>query len=164
MNSIHQFTIKGIEGTDIALSDFAGKKMMIVNVASECGYTPQYQQLQELYEAFNDKLVIIGCPSNDFGNQEPGSAADIQQFCQLRYGVSFPLAEKLKILGPEVHPVYRWLTQKAFNGVADSEVRWNFQKYLLDEQGRLVKTLPSAVSPLDEAIVSWLQSEATFPS
>lgn len=131
---------------------------MIVNVASECGYTPQYQQLQELYEEFIDKLVIVGFPSNDFGGQEPGSNEEIRAFCTQRYGVTFPLSTKVSVKGSGAHPLYRWLTRKAENSVADSEVQWNFQKYLLDENGHLVKHLPSSVSPLDEVVLDWLSS------
>jgi len=128
---------------------------MVVNVASECGFTPQYQQLQELYQEFRDKLVIVGFPSNDFGGQEPGTNEAIRAFCTQRYGVDFPLAAKINIKGSP-HPIYQWLTQKTRNGVADSEVRWNFHKYLLDENGHLIQDLPSSVSPLDEPILDWL--------
>ncbi|MFN7115512.1 MAG: glutathione peroxidase [Saprospiraceae bacterium] len=158
MHSIHQFKVQGIEGNEIDFAQFAGKKIIIVNVASECGYTPQYQQLQELYDEFQDKLVIVGFPSDDFGGQEPGTNEEIQAFCEIRYGVRFPLSAKITIKGTSVHPVYQWLTQKSQNGVADSEVRWNFYKYLLDENGQLVKSFPSGVSPLDEQILDWLQS------
>ncbi len=156
MHSIHQFKVRGIEDEELDFAQYRGKKMMVVNVASECGYTPQYKQLQELYHTFQDKLTIVGFPSNDFGGQEPGTNEAIQAFCNRRYGVTFPLAAKIKIKGPEMHPVYQWLTQKAHNGVADSDVRWNFQKYLLDEVGHLIKQLPSSVSPLDETILDWL--------
>ncbi len=158
MHSIHQFKVRGIKGEDIDFALLAGKKIIVVNVASACGYTPQYQQLQELYEQFQDQMTIVGFPSNDFGGQEPGSDQEIQAFCSLRYGVTFPMTTKIRIKGSEAHPVYQWLTQKERNGVADSEVRWNFQKYLLDESGRLVRSLPSSVSPLDEAILQWLDA------
>lgn len=154
-HSIHQFKVEGIEGSEINFADFEGKKIMVVNVASECGFTPQYQQLQALYQEFRDRLVVVGFPSNDFGGQEPGTNEAIQAFCTQRYGVDFPLAAKIKIKGSP-HPVYQWLTQKSQNGVADSEVRWNFHKYLLDENGHLFKDLPSSVSPLDEPILDWL--------
>lgn len=131
---------------------------MVVNVASECGFTPQYQQLQELYEEFQDKLMIVGFPSDDFGGQEPGTNEEIRAFCTRRYGVDFPLAAKIAIKGSNTHPVYQWLTQKTQNAVADSKVHWNFHKYLLDESGHLVKNFPSLVSPLDDEILSWLQS------
>lgn len=158
MHSIHSFKVEGIEGKEIDFAPFKGKKLIIINVASECGCTPPYQQLQELYECFKDKVVIVGFPSNDFGGQEPGTNEEIQAFCNRRYGVTFPLATKIYIKGSSVHPVYQWLTQQTQNGVADSEVRWNFHKYLLDEHGQLVKSLPSDVSPLDEQILDWLNS------
>ncbi len=158
MHSIHQFKVQGIEGEEIDFAQYKGKKIMVVNVASECGYTPQYQQLQALCKEFQDKLAIIGFPSNDFGGQEPGTNEEIRAFCTRRFGVYFPLTVKIKIKGSDIHPVYQWLTQKSQNGVADSEVRWNFQKYLLDEDGHLIKSLPPSVSPLDEEILDWLES------
>ena len=158
MASIHEFSVEGIGGKEIDFAQFSGKKILIVNVASECGYTPQYQQLEELYEAFADKLAIVGFPSNDFGGQEPGSNEEIHSFCTLNYGVKFPIAAKVAIIQPPVHPIYQWLTNKTYNGVMDSEVAWNFQKYLLDENGVLVNTYPSAVSPLDERILDWVQA------
>jgi glutathione peroxidase len=156
--SIKSFKVKGIDGKELDFASFGNKKLMIVNVASECGFTPQYRQLQELYESFHDKLVIVGFPCNDFGNQEPGNEKDIEKFCQLNFGVSFPLTEKVKILGSETHPVYQWLTQKSQNQHSDSEVSWNFQKYLLDQDGRLQKVLPSSVSPVDPEVVDWVLS------
>ncbi len=153
MASIHQFRVEGIDGREISFEDFKGKKLLVVNVASECGYTFQYQQLQELYTEFNDKLEIIGFPSNDFGNQESGTNAEISTFCTLNYGISFPMAAKVKI---KENPVYQWLTQKALNGETDSEVKWNFQKYLIDEKGRLVTYYPSSTNPIDEKIIDWI--------
>ena len=151
MQTIHQFSVEGIDGETINFADFKGKKILIVNVASECGYTPQYQQLQELFAEFGDRLIIIGFPANNFGGQEPGSNEDIRSFCTKRYGVTFPLSAKIDI---HTHPIYQWLTRQELNGVADSEVRWNFFKYLLDENGQLIQCFPSAVSPLDEEILS----------
>lgn len=156
MLTIHAYKAKSLNGGEIDFAAFRGKKIMIVNVASECGYTPQYQQLQELYENFQDKLVIIGFPCNDFGGQEPGSENEIQAFCTRNYGVSFPLAAKISIRGADCHPVYQWLTRQSLNAVADTEVTWNFQKYLMDESGHLVACHSSAVSPLDEAILRWV--------
>ncbi|MEZ4982564.1 MAG: glutathione peroxidase [Saprospiraceae bacterium] len=156
--SIKSFKVKGIDGKELDFASFGEKKLMIVNVASECGFTPQYRQLQELYESFHDKLVIVGFPCNDFGNQEPADEKDIEKFCQLNFGVSFPLTEKVKILGNETHPVYQWLTQKSQNQHSDSEVSWNFQKYLLDQDGHLQKVLPSSVSPVDPEVVDWVLS------
>lgn len=158
MQSIHAFKARGIGGQEIDFAAFRGRKIMVVNVASECGYTPQYEQLQELYENFKDKLVIVGFPSNDFGSQEPAEDAEIAAFCTSIYGVSFPMASKVTIIGPHPHPVYQWLTQKTLNGVADSEVRWNFQKYLLDESGQLTGHLVSSISPFDEVVLDWINS------
>ena len=155
MKSIHDFSIESIEGKMLDFSDFKGKKLMIVNVASECGYTPQYQQLQELYENFADKLVIVGMPCNDFGGQEPDDEAAIQQFCTLRYGVTFPLTEKVGIL-QNTHPIYHFLTKKSENGFKDTDVRWNFQKYLLNTEGVLERVLSSATSPLDDVVMDWI--------
>lgn len=156
VHSIHQFTVEGLTGSAINFADFAGKKIIVVNVASECGYTPQYQQLQELYTTYSDRLVIIGAPSNDFGGQEPGSASDIAAFCDRNFGVTFPLTTKLAIK-ENAHPLYRWLQEESLNGQLDSEVRWNFHKYLLNEEGRLEVMYPSSVSPLDDRILDWLQ-------
>ncbi len=155
MQSIHSLKTKSIEGHDLNMSDFSGRKMLIVNVASACGYTPQYQQLQELHEHFSDKLAVIGFPCNDFGAQESGSEAEIQAFCTVRFGVTFPLSAKIGIK-ENTHPIYQFLTQKALNGVTDSDVKWNFQKYLLNEKGELMQVFPSSVSPLDEAIINSL--------
>ena len=153
VNTFHSFRVEGIEGGTIDFAALAGKKILVVNVASECGHTPQYGQLQELYEEFEDKIAIVGFPANNFGAQEPGSNHEIQTFCSRNYGVTFPLAAKVDVT---THPVYQWLTKKALNGVQDSEVTWNFQKYALDEQGRLVHVFPPSVSPLDEEILEWL--------
>lgn len=149
MNTIHQFKVKSIEGGEIDFAGFAGKKVLIVNVASECGYTPQYAQLQELHETHGERIVVVGFPCNDFGGQEPGEAAQIREFCSLRYGVTFPLSEKISILGGNPHPIYRWLTEKTQNGLSDSRVSWNFQKYFLDEQGHLLGVFPSSCSVFD---------------
>lgn len=158
MNSIHSYKTTSIEGNELALSDFAGRKMLIVNVASACGYTPQYQQLQELHEQFSDKLAVVGFPCNDFGAQESGSEAEIKEFCTVRFGVTFPLSAKVGIK-QNTHPIYDFLTKKDLNGVEESEVRWNFQKYLLNEKGELMTVFSSSVSPLDEAILNFVTGE-----
>ncbi len=158
MSAIFEFKIKGLDNNHINFAQFKGKKVMIVNVASECGYTPQYQQLQELYETFKDRLVVVGVPCNDFGGQEPGTNEEIREFCTTRYKVSFPLTAKVSIKGKEPSPLYQWLTQKQFNGVEDSKVQWNFEKYLIDEKGQLAGHYPSAVSPFDERIMDWILS------
>ncbi len=154
--SFYDIKINGIDGKPMTLSSFKGKKIMIVNVASECGYTPQYEQLEELYKSHQEKLVVIGCPSNDFGGQEPGSNEEIVSFCKKNYGVTFPLTDKVGIKS-NTHDLYDWLTHKANNGVSDNEVKWNFTKFLIDENGNLVKCLPSGVTPLDDQIVTWLK-------
>ncbi len=154
MDSIHRFSVNGLDGKAIDFSSFKGKKILVVNTASECGYTPQYQQLEELHEQFSDRLTVVGFPCNDFGGQEPGEAGEIAAVCQRNYSVSFPMAEKVAILGPSPAPVYRWLTRKEENGAFDSTVSWNFQKYLLDEDGRLVSMFAPSVSPLDEGLLA----------
>ena len=148
-----------INGDLIKLDRYKGMKVMVVNTASECGFTPQYKQLQELYETYKDKgLVILGFPCNDFGGQEPGTGDEIEAFCQKNYGVTFPLMAKVSIKGDAPHPVYRWLTNKSENGVMDASVKWNFHKFLIDEQGHLVKALGSGIEPFDEEVVGWLKS------
>jgi glutathione peroxidase len=147
--------LKDINGKSLKLSKYKGKKILIVNVASKCGHTPQYDLLQELYEAHSDKLVIIGCPSNDFGGQEPGAENEILNFCKQNYGVTFPLTQKVGIK-EKTHPLYAWLTQKAKNGVSDNEVKWNFTKFLINPDGSLYKCLPSATKPNDPQILEWI--------
>ncbi len=159
MSSIHQFKVKAIDGGTIDFADFKGKKMMIVNVASECGFTNQYAQLQELHEKFSDRLVIVGFPSNDFGGQEPGSEAEILDFCRTQYQVTFPLTEKVKVKGRNKHPVYQWLTEIGKNGVMNSKVGWNFQKYLINEDGQLDAMLSPANPPICELVLAWLKTK-----
>ena len=155
MNSIHKFKVEGIRGEEIDFARYKGKKIIVVNVASQCGYTPQYQQFQELYEEFKNRLVIVGFPCNDFGGQEPGTNDEIMEFCTTNYNVSFPMAAKAGIKR-NTHPIYEWLTNKAMNGVQDSTVQWNFHKFLLDEKGQLVHSLSSGVSPFDDIIMGWV--------
>lgn len=156
--SFHDLSATDINGQPVSLSTFKGKKVLVVNTASECGYTRQYAQLQELYETYKDQgLVVVGFPCNDFGGQEPGTEAEIASFCQKNYGVRFPMMSKVSVKGKDVHPVYQWLTSKEQNGVLDATVKWNFHKFLIDEEGRLVAAHPSGVTPLDEKIVSWVQ-------
>ena len=156
--SIYDIPLKNIDGKAMNLAAYKGKKILIVNVASECGYTPQYAQLQELYDTYKDKVVVIGCPSNDFGGQEPGTAKEIVSFCQKNYGVTFPLTEKLGIKS-NTHPLYQWLTQKSKNKTSDNEVRWNFTKFLINEDGTLFKSLPSSSGPLDDVIINWVNKK-----
>jgi glutathione peroxidase len=154
--SIYDFKLEAIDGSTLSFSDYKGKKILLVNVASACGYTPQYQQMQELYENHGDKVVVIGVPSNDFGFQERGSNAQIQEFCSSRFGVTFPMAAKISVKGKDAHPLYQWLTQKELNGKLDAKVKWNFHKFLIDEEGQVVKDLPSSVGPLDAPVLQWL--------
>jgi glutathione peroxidase len=159
--TLHDFKAKTLDGKDFDFASLKGKKVLIVNVASECGYTPQYKGLQELYEKYDStgKFTIIGFPCNQFGGQEPGSATDIQTFCTKNYGVTFPMMEKVDVKGDKQNSVYGWLTHKALNGVEDSEVTWNFNKYLIDENGKYVKHLSSKVEPMSEEITKWIEGK-----
>jgi glutathione peroxidase len=152
--SIYDFKVAGLLGDTIDFSKFKGKKILIVNTASKCGYTPQYAGLQKLYESRKDKLVIIGFPANNFGAQEPGTNAEIGAFCQRNYGVTFPMAAKISVKGDDMAPIYHWLTEKPSNGFQDSEVEWNFQKYLIDERGRLIAIFPPALRPRSRQLTS----------
>ncbi len=156
-NSIHSFKVKSIEGKTIDFASFKGKKILVVNTASKCGYTPQYEALQKVYNEYKDKLVIIGFPANNFGGQEPGSDGEIQEFCKARFGVTFPLASKVSVKGSDMAPIYKWLTSKEENGVLDAEIKWNFGKFLLDENGKLIQYFPSAVKPDSEEILKWVK-------
>jgi glutathione peroxidase len=158
-SSFYDFKVKTLEGADFDFSTLKGKKVMVVNVASKCGFTPQYKELEEMYRKYEDELVIIGFPANNFGNQEPGTASEIRQFCTDKYGVTFPLMEKISVMGDDMHPLYKWLTSKDKNGVMDSEVKWNFQKYLIDEDGKLVDVLYSKEKPESEKSIKWLSSK-----
>ncbi len=160
--SFHDFTVKDITGKDISLSAFKGKKILVVNVASKCGLTPQYQQLQELYETYGpDKFVILGFPANNFKQQEPGTNEEIQEFCTINYGVTFPLMEKISVKGEDMHPVYKWLTQKSENGKQDAEVTWNFQKFMIDENGNWEGYAEPKTLPDDEKIIGWIEEQKT---
>ncbi|HQW87841.1 MAG TPA: glutathione peroxidase [Flavobacteriales bacterium] len=158
MPEFHMLSATTIDGRPFSFEQLKGRKVIIVNTASECGYTPQYAQLQELYDAHKDKgLVVLGFPSNDFGGQEPGAEAEIAAFCSKNYGVTFPMMSKVRTTGAEQHPVYTWLTRRDRNGVLNAEVKWNFHKFLIDEQGVLQKELPSSVSPLDPVVLAWVE-------
>lgn len=154
--SFYDFKVKTLEGNDFDLSSLKGKKVMVVNVASKCGFTPQYKDLEEMYRKYEGELVIIGFPANNFANQEPGTASEIRQFCSKNYGVTFPLMEKISVKGDNMYPLYKWLTSKDKNGFMDSEVKWNFQKYLIDENGKLVDVLYSREKPESEKTMKWL--------
>ena len=155
--SIHSFKVKSIDGGQIDFSKYKGKKILVVNTASQCGYTPQYALLQKVYTQYKDKLVIIGFPCNQFGGQEPGSNAEIVEFCEKNYGVNFPLADKVDVKGNTQSPIYQWLTQKTKNGVLDATIGWNFNKFLLDENGKMLAYFPSNVKPDSDAVLSYLK-------
>jgi len=156
MTSIHTFKVEALDGTTINFADFKGKKILIVNTASECGYTPQYKELEALYQKFKDKLVIVGFPANNFGGQEPGTNTEIKAFCQQNYGVTFPMAAKISVKGDDAAPIYQWLCTKTENGVLDAEIKWNFNKFLLDENGNMIAYFPSKVTPMSEEITGKL--------
>jgi glutathione peroxidase len=155
--TIHSFKVKSIEGKTIDFSQFKGKKILVVNTASKCGYTPQYEALEKVYEQYKDKLVIVGFPANNFGAQEPGADEEIQEFCKARFGVKFPLASKISVKGDDTAPIYKWLTSKTENGVLDATITWNFNKFLLDENGKMIAYFPSKVTPDSEEILKYLK-------
>ncbi len=158
--SLHDFTAKTIDGKDFKFSDLKGKKVLIVNTASECGFTPQYKDLEELYKKYKDKnFTIIGFPCNDFGKQEPGTNVEIKGFCEKNYGVTFQLMDKISTHGDEQAPIYKWLCNKSENGVLDAKVNWNFNKFLVDENGKVVKHLGSIVKPMDKDITEWIEGK-----
>ena len=155
--TVYQFIVKDLSGKDFDFSKLKGKKIMIVNTASKCGLTPQYKDLEVLYEKYKSKnFVIIGFPANNFGGQEPGTDQEIGIFCSKNYGVTFPMMSKISVKGKDMCKVYQFLTQKAKNGLEDSEVEWNFQKYLINEDGTLAKVLSPKVLPMDDSIIKWL--------
>ena len=155
--SNYDFKVEGLDGGTIDFSKFKGKKILVVNTASKCGYTPQYEALEKVYEQYKDKLVIVGFPANNFGAQEPGSDGEIQEFCKARFGVKFPLASKISVKGDDTAPIYKWLTSKTENGVLDATIGWNFNKFLLDENGKMIAYFPSKVTPDSEEITKYLK-------
>lgn len=156
-NTIYQFEVESLGGESFDFADLKGKKILIVNTASKCGLTPQYKQLQLLYDTYGpDDFVIVGFPANNFAGQEPGTNEEIAEFCEQNYGVSFPMMNKISVKGDDMHPVYQFLTQQSKNGVQDSEVQWNFQKYLINEQGQLAKVIDPKTLPTDPEVVSWI--------
>lgn len=156
--SFYNLNAKTIDGQDFNFSSLKGKKVMIVNTASKCGFTPQYEDLQKLYDKYKDQnFVIIGFPANDFLKQEPGTDIEIAEFCQKNYGVTFQMMSKITVKNEKMHPVYQWLTQKSKNGFSDSNVKWNFQKYLIDEKGNLTGVHYPKTKPFDEAIVKFIE-------
>ena len=156
-NTIYQFKVPAIDGGTIDFSKFKGKKILVVNTASQCGYTPQYEGLEKLYTEYGDKLVIVGFPANNFGGQEPGTNEEIKTFCSSKYNVTFPMAAKVSVKETDVAPIYQWLTQKEKNGVLDANISWNFNKFLLDENGNLLQHFSSKVEPNSEAITKYLK-------
>ncbi|AUC81578.1 glutathione peroxidase [Lacinutrix sp. Bg11-31] len=157
LQSIYNIEINGINGKPIVLSNFKGKHLLFVNVASKCGFTPQYKDLQELHDAYKEKLVIIGVPCNQFGKQEPGNTKEIETFCEVNYGVTFLISEKTEVKGSNIHPLYKWLTQKSKNGVSSSIVKWNFQKYLVNSEGKLIDYYFSTTKPTNVKITKHLK-------
>ncbi|MCF8461960.1 MAG: glutathione peroxidase [Flavobacteriales bacterium] len=155
--NFHQFKAKTLEGGDFDFASLKGKKVLVVNVASKCGLTPQYSDLQKLYDQYGgEKFEIIGFPANNFMGQEPGSSDEIAEFCQKNYGVTFTMMEKVEVKGKDQSPIYKWLTNKSENGVMDAQVSWNFEKFLIDENGNLVKNLEPKTVPMDDEIVNWV--------
>ena len=153
-SSIYDLSITGIDGKEIKISDFKDKNILFVNVASKCGFTGQYDGLQELHEKYKSNLVVIGVPSNEFGGQEPGTSQQIATFCSDKYDVSFIMTEKIKVIGSQQHPLYKWLTNKNLNMVSNSTVKWNFQKYLVSKEGNLIDYFYSTTNPLSKKITS----------
>ena len=156
--SFYSFTVEDINGEPFALEQLKGKKVMVVNVASKCGYTKQYEQLQQVYAEYGgEDFVIIGFPANNFLKQEPGTNEEIKTFCSVNYGVTFPMMSKISVKGDDQADVYKWLTSKELNGFEDSKVKWNFQKYLISADGQLEKVISTKTSPDDEEIINWIK-------
>ncbi len=153
------FTVEDINGKEFSMESLKGKKVMLVNVASKCGLTPQYEQLQAVYEKYGgDDFEIVAFPANNFMGQEPGTNEEIKSFCSTNFGVTFPMMTKISVKGDDMHPIYQWLTQKEKNGVLDTEIQWNFQKFLIDEEGNLIKTISPKTKPDDDEIIEWIES------
>ncbi|MEN8186773.1 MAG: glutathione peroxidase [Bacteroidota bacterium] len=158
--TIYQFKVKDINGEEFDFSTLKGKKIMVVNTASKCGNTPQYEDLQNLYEKYKDQnFIIVGFPANNFLSQEPGTDQEIAEFCKQNYGVTFPMMSKISVKGNDIHPVYQFLTQKSKNGFQDSKVKWNFQKYLIDEKGYVVGIVNPKTLPNDKKVISWIENK-----
>lgn len=157
IKSIYDYKVEGLDGKEINFADFKGKKILIVNTASECGFTPQYADLETLSKDYKDRLVVIGFPANNFGGQEPGSNAEIGAFCQKNYGVSFPMAAKVSVKGDDTAPIFKYLTEKELNGVKNTNILWNFMKFLVDENGKLIDSFISTTKPTDDAITKYLK-------
>lgn len=153
---LYSYSFTDIDGNEVSMEQFKGKKILIVNVASKCGYTPQYEELQKLHVQYGDKVTLIGFPCNQFMHQEPGEESEIKEFCQRNYGVEFLMASKIDVKGDDQHPIYKWLTSKELNGVESTKVAWNFQKYLIDESGKYMEKFEPGVKPLDKEITDKL--------
>ena len=159
-HTIYPFKVTDLYGKEFDFATLKGKKVLIVNTASECGLTPQYKDLEAIYQKYKGQnFTIVGFPANNFGAQEPGSNDEIAKFCEMNYGVTFPMMGKISVKGDDMHPLYQFLTQKSKNGLQDSEVEWNFQKYLINEKGELVKVVAPKVLPTDESIVGWINEK-----
>lgn len=157
--SIYQFKVTDLSGKEFDFASLKGKKILVVNTASKCGLTPQYENLQTIYDQYKDKnLVIVGFPANNFASQEPGTSDEIAEFCKQNYGVTFPMMDKISVKGNDMAPIYQFLTEKSKNGLEDSEVQWNFQKYLIDENGHLAKVVGPKTLPTDPEIVDWIKA------
>lgn len=155
--SIHSFKVESLDGKTIDFSKFKGKKILIVNTASECGFTPQYEDLEKLYEMYKNKLVVVGFPANNFGGQEPGTNEEIGTFCKKNYGVTFPMAAKVSVKGSDKAPIFKFLTDKNLNGVKNTTILWNFTKFLLNEKGELIDTFISTTKPTSDSITKYLK-------
>jgi glutathione peroxidase len=155
--NIYKYKVTDLYGKEFDFSTLKGKKILIVNTASKCGYTRQYEGLETLYKTYRNKLVVIGFPANNFGGQEPGSNEEIKEFCTSKFSVSFPMASKVSVKGKDMDPLFKWLTNKSENGVLDANISWNFNKFLLDENGKLIQHFSSNVEPMDEAITKYLK-------
>ncbi len=160
--TLYDFKVTTLEGAPFDLSTLKGKKVLVVNTASKCGLTPQYDTLQKLYDTYRDRnFVIVGFPANNFSNQEPGTNSEIKEFCTRNYGVTFPMMSKISVKGEDIDPLYKWLTSKSMNGVLDAPVTWNFQKFMIDEQGKLVGFVSPKEKPDSEKIISWIEGKKT---
>lgn len=155
--TIYDFKVESLDGKEINFADFKGKKILIVNTASECGFTPQYADLEKVYEQYKDKLVVVGFPANNFGGQEPGTNTEIGAFCQKNYGVTFPMAAKVSVKGDDTAPIFKYLTEQELNGVKNTSILWNFTKFLVDENGKLIDSFVSTTKPTDQAITKYLK-------
>lgn len=156
-NSIYKFKVEALDGSKIDFKKYKGKKILIVNTASKCGNTPQYAQLEELYEKYKDKLVIVGFPANNFGGQEPGGNTEIKEFCTKNYGVTFPMAEKVSVKGADIAPIFQYLVDEAKKLGVEDPIKWNFTKFLLDENGKLIAVIHNKVKPMSEEVTKYLK-------